>query len=204
MMKKVLLLFCLLGLAAPAARAHGGEDHGDEAKASGGPVPTTFSVAALSEKFELLLRYEPLEAGQDAHLRLFVSDYVTNVPIQGAKLTLTTPEDAQLKWTAEAQEPGVYLVEGKFPANKKYSFAVNVVAGNRADLLLLQGIEIGKKLPVTAAAAEEPAGLFSSWKTLLALAGAFALGVGLTAFFLRRRAGSASSTSTSPRYENPA
>ncbi len=202
-MKNVLLLFCLLGLAVPAARAHGGEDHGDEAKASTGPVPTTFSVAALSEKFELLLRYEPLEAGQAAHLRLFVSDYATNAPVPGATLTLTTPEDAQLKWTAEAREPGVYLVEGQFPANKKYSFAVNVVAGGRADLLLLPGIEVGKKLPVPAAV-EETSGLFSSWKTLLALAGAFALGVGLTAFFLRRQARRAISTSTPARYENPA
>ncbi|TGE29355.1 hypothetical protein [Hymenobacter metallicola] len=204
-MKQLLLLLGALLLLAPRARAHGGEDHGQAAAATSGAAPTSFSVAALSESFELLLRYEPLEAGQPAHLRLFVSDYATNVPIKGAQLTITSPEDASLKWTAEPQEPGEYLLEGQFPANKKYSFAVNIVAGPKADLLLLEGIEVGKKLPVAAVPATAAPGLFSSWKTLAALLGAFVLGVGLTFLLLRRRRPAAPvSTPAAPVYENHA
>ena len=185
-MKQLLILLLGLLLSAPA-RAHGGEDHGDGPKAGTPAGATSFSVAALSEQFEVLLRYEPLEGGRPADLRLFLSDYATNAPIKGAQLTLANPEDAQLKWAVKEQEPGVYLVEGQFPANKAYSFTVNVVAGDKADLLLLEGIKVGEKLPVAEAPHADAPGLFSSWKTILALVGAFALGIGLTALLLRRR-----------------
>jgi hypothetical protein len=185
-MKQLLIL--LLGLLLSAsASAHGGEDHGDGAKASTPAGATSFSVAALSEQFEALLRYEPLEGGKPADLRLFLSDYATNVPLQGAKLTLTNPEDANLKWAVTEQEPGVYLVEGQFPANKTYSFAANIVVGDKADLLLLEGIKVGEKLPVAAATSTVTPSLFSSWRTILAVVGAFVLGIALTALLLRRR-----------------
>ncbi|MDU0372251.1 hypothetical protein ACFPAF_17750 [Hymenobacter endophyticus] len=182
------LLIMLLGLLlCGTAYAHGGEDHGDGPKAGTAAGATSFSVVALSEQFEALLRYEPLEGGKPADLRLFLSDYATNTPIKGAKLTLTTPEDANLKWAVTEQEPGIYLVEGQFPANKAYSFALNIVAGETADLLLLEGIKVGEKLPVAAAAPAAATSLFSSWKTILALVGAFVLGIGLTALLMRRR-----------------
>ncbi|QNE42060.1 MULTISPECIES: hypothetical protein [Hymenobacter] len=204
-MKQLIILLLGLLLLSGRARAHGGEDHGDAAKASTPAGATSFSVAALSEQFEVLLRYEPLEGGKPADLRLFLSDYATNVPIKGAKLTLTNPEDAGLKWAVTEKGPGEYLVEGEFPANKAYSFALNVVAGERADLLLLDGIKVGAKLPAAVAPAAATPSLFSSWKTILALVGAFLLGVGLTALLLRRRqrAGT-SSTATPVVYENQA
>lgn len=186
-MKQLLILLLSLLLLSGAALAHGGEDHGDGAKASTPAGATSFSVAALSEQFEVLLRYEPLEGGEPADLRLFLSDYATNAPIKGAKLTLTNPEDASLKWVVTEKEPGIYLVEGEFPANKAYSFALNVVAGDKADLLLLEGIKVGEKLPVAEAPPTDAPELFSSWKTILALVGAFALGIGLTVLLLRRR-----------------
>lgn len=197
-----MLLLGLL-LSCPAW-AHGGEDHGDGAQGAAPAGATTFSVAALSEQFEVLLRYEPLQGGKPADLRLFLSDYATNAPIKGAKLTLTNPEDAALKWTVTEQEPGVYLVEGQFPANKAYSFALNIVAGDKADLLLLDGIKVGAKLPVAATAVPDAPGLFSSWKTMLALVGAFALGVVLTVMLLRRRPALRVSTPTPVVYENQA
>ncbi|GAA3920825.1 hypothetical protein GCM10022406_03950 [Hymenobacter algoricola] len=203
-MKQLLIL--LLGLLlSSTARAHGGEDHGDGPKAGTAAGATSFSVAALSEKFEVLLRYEPLEGGKPADLRLFLSDYATNAPIKGAKLTLTNPEDAKLKWAVTEQEPGVYLVEGQFPVNKTYSFTANIVAGEQADLVLLEGIKVGEKLPVAAMAPVAATSLFSSWKTILALAGAFVLGIVLTALLMRRRRTTAPVSTSSPAvYENHA
>ncbi|WP_426492498.1 hypothetical protein [Hymenobacter sp. 102] len=203
-MKQLLILLLSL-LLAGAAYAHGGEDHSDGAKASTPAGATSFSVAALSEQFEVLLRYEPLEGGKPADLRLFLSDYATNAPVKGAKLTLTNPEDATLKWAVTEQEPGMYLVEGEFPANKAYSFALNIVAGQQADLLLLEGIKVGEKLPAAVAAPTTAPSLFSSWKTILALIGAFVLGIALTIFLMRRRR-SLAPVSTPPAavYENHA
>ncbi|HEX8659988.1 MAG TPA: hypothetical protein VF690_20765 [Hymenobacter sp.] len=203
-MKNIFLFVLLALLQVGPARAHGGEDHGGTAQASGGAFPTTFSVAALSEKFELLLRFEPLEKGRDADLRLFIADYVTNAPIKGAKVTITCPEAPTLKFAVSEQEPGSYLVESAFPENKKYSLAVNIVAGSRADLMALEGVEVGKKLPVAPAVAPASGSLFASWKTILPLVGAFALGILLTVLLMRRRAAVPVSTATSPVYENHA
>ena len=202
-MKNLLLLLLAL-LLATGARAHGGEDHGDAAQPSSGPVATTFSVAALSEKFELLLRFEPLEKGQDADMRLFVSDYATNAPIKGAKVTVTCPEATNLKFVVTEKSAGSYLVEGAFPANQKYSLAVQIVAGNQADLMLLSGLEVGKKLPVATTPVAGAASLFSSWKNVLLLFGAFALGIVLTVLFLRRRVATPVSTTSPVVYENQA
>ena len=204
-MKKLLLILLLNLVWAGSVAAHGGEDHG-ATKAVAPAGATSFSVAALSEQFEVLLRYEPLEGGKPADLRLFLSDYATNAPIQGAKLTLTNPEDAKLKWAVTEKGPGEYLVEGQFPANKTYSFTASIVAGDQADLLLLEGIKVGEKLPVAAVPAAPTSSVFSSWKTVLALAGAFVLGIGLTAVLMRRRRQPAPIVSTpSPVvYENHA
>ena len=203
-MKKLLLILLLNLVWAGSVTAHGGEDHG-ATKAIAPAGATSFSVAALSEQFEVLLRYEPLEGGKPADLRLFLSDYATNTPIKGAKLTLTNPEDANLKWTVTEKEPGIYLVEGQFPANKAYSFAANIVAGDKADLLLLEGIKVGEKLPVAAPAPAVSTSLFSCWKTILALVGAFVLGIGLTALLMRRRRTTAPVSTSSPAvYENHA
>lgn len=202
------MMLVLSLLLAGTAHAHGGEDHGEGGAAAAPAGATSFSVAALSEQFEVLLRYEPLEGGQPADLRLFLSDYATNAPIRGAKITLTNPEDAQLKWAVTEQEPGTYLVEGQFPANKAYSFTANIVAGDRADLLLLEGIKVGEKLPVADGPAVTAPSIFSSWKTILLLVGAFLLGIGLTVLLLRRRAvppvAAPVSTSTPVVYENQA
>ena len=183
----LLLLFWLAtGPASTPALAHGGEDHGD-AKAATPAGATYFSAAAASEQFEVLLRYFPLKPGGDADLRVFLSDFATNAPIKGAKFIFTSPEDPKLKFTTTEKGPGEYLVETTFPAKKAYSMTVQVTAGDRADLLLLEGIAVGKELPVAAAPAAAAPSLFASWKTILALVGAFVLGIALTAALLRRR-----------------
>ena len=186
-MRKNLFLFLLfIGLAAVPAWAHGGEDHGD-AKAATPAGATTFSAVATSEQFEVLLRYLPLKPGADADMRVFLSDFATNAPVRGAKFTFTSPEDPKLKFTTTEKGPGEYLVETTFPAKKAYSMTVQVAVGDRADLLLLEGITVGKALPVAAAPTTSAPSFFSSWKTILALVGAFVLGIGLTAVILRRR-----------------
>jgi hypothetical protein len=185
-MRKTLFLLLWPLLMATAALAHGGEDHGD-AKTAMPTGATTFSAVATSEQFEVLLRYAPLKPGADADMRLFLSDFATNAPIKGAKFTFTSPEDPTLKFTTTEKGPGEYLVETTFPAKKGYSMTVQVAAGNRADLLLLEGLVVGKELPVATAPTAATPSLFASWKTILALVGAFGLGIALTAVLMRRR-----------------
>jgi len=185
-MRKTLFLLLWPLLVAIAALAHGGEDHGD-AKAATPAGATTFSAVATSEQFEVLLRYAPLKPGADADMSLFLSDFATNAPIKGAKFIFTSPEDPKLKFETTEKGPGEYLVETTFPAKKAYSMTVQVSAGAQADLLLLEGIAVGKELLVAAPAVA--AAPWLSWKTGLLLLSTFLLGVATAALLLRRRRG---------------
>ena len=184
-MRKTLFLLLWPLLVATAALAHGGEDHGD-AKAVTLAGATTFSAVATSEQFEVLLRYAPLKPGADADMRLFLSDFATNAPIKGAKFIFTSPEDPKLKFETTEKGPGEYLVETTFPAKKAYSMTVQVSAGAQADLLLLEGLVVGKELPVAAAPAAM-AQPWLTWKTGLLLLGTFLLGVVAAVLLIRRR-----------------
>ena len=198
-MRKPLFLLLWPLLVATAALAHGGEDHGD-AKAATPAGATTFSAVATSEQFEVLLRYAPLKPGAGADMRLFLSDFATNAPIKGAKFIFTSPEDPKLKFETTEKGPGEYLVETTFPAKKAYSMTVQVSAGTQADLLLLEGLVVGKELPVAAApvAMAQP---WLTWKTGLLLLGTFLLGVAAAALLIRRRRPASEVITKTPAYK---
>ena len=198
-MRKTLFLLLWPLLVAIAALAHGGEDHGD-AKAATLAGATTFSAVATSEQFEVLLRYAPLKPGADADMRLFLSDFATNAPIKGAKFIFTSPEDPKLKFETTEKGPGEYLVETTFPAKKAYSMTVQVSAGAQADLLLLEGLVVGKELPVAAApvAMAQP---WLTWKTGLLLLGTLLLGVAAAALLIRRRRPAPEVITKTPAYK---
>jgi hypothetical protein len=189
----VILLLLLTALLGPGlAGAHGGEDHAGETQSQGTAGAHYFSTFAASEQFELLLRYEPLHPGEPAHLRLFIADFATNVPIRGAKLALTVPEDSKVTLTTTEQGPGEYLIEGNFPQKQAYSLTVTVAAGEKADLLLLKGIAVGRELPhEEPTAAAQP---WLSWKTGLLLVGVFLAGMACTALLMRRRRSTSASS----------
>jgi len=188
----LLLMLLSLLLGAGQVRAHGGEDHGAAVKPGGAAGASYFSTFAASGQFELLLRYEPLQPGEPAHLRLFVADFATNAPIRGAKLALTVPEDNSIKLTATEHGPGEYLIETSFPKKQAYSMTVTVSTGERADLLLLKGIDVGRELPHDEPAASTQPWL--TWKTGLLLGAVFLAGMGATALLMRRRPASSSSS----------
>ena len=129
--------------------ASGGDDHthGDEKSTATGQEQKYFSSEAVSDKYELLLRYESIHIGEPAHLTLFVSDYATNKPINKAELKITAQEDSQLVFTTTQTGEGTYTIEATFPEKKKYSLAVSINSELGADLILLSNIEACKELP---------------------------------------------------------
>ena len=164
----------------------GGDDHAH------GPVQQTqgadknyFTVNAVSIQFEVVVRYTPIESGEDVHLSLFLSDFVTNRPIDSARFEITSPEDPSLKITVEQIDRGIYTLHGTFPQNKSYSFTTVIKAGNRSDLMLIGPIEVGKELPVTATNDEHAATGLGNWWWLMLVA--FAVGLLLMYLLMRSR-----------------
>lgn len=187
-MSKLTLFTALIWLLAgsPPATAHGGEDHG-AATAPTGKDMTYFTSQAISDKYELVLHYEPLEAGETGKLRLYINEFDTNRPVEGATLKLSSPEADKLTLAVKPIGKGIYELSGTFPAKRTYSLTVSLNAGPGADLLLLPGIEVGKDLPVGTASV--PATMSAHWyeNPYLLLGGGLLLGMILMFLLMRTR-----------------
>lgn len=169
------LIFYLIMMFPFIALAHGGEDHGAEAKtASIAPLSGYFTSVASSEKYELLLKYEPIKGGKNAIMRLYVSDFQSNRAINDAKMDISAADEENLKFIVKHLESGVYEIRGKFSANKAYSLNVSINSSNGPDLMVLESVDVGKVFPVGEAAHEDS--IFSGKNILLVLGG---LGLGI-------------------------
>lgn len=174
-LRMILMAFGLL-LTTSALKASGGDDHTHAGEKPVAEVngKTYFSSEAISDKYELFLKYQPIEPGEEATLWLFISEYKTNRPLDSAILKITSKEDKNLKFTIVRIDRGYYEVKTTFPSMKKYSLTVIINSALGSDLLLLQNIEPGKQL--VALDTEHSRSFFSS--TL------FLVGAGLVAGLL--------------------
>lgn len=166
--------------------ASGGDDHthGDEKPTATGQQQKHFSSEAVSDIYELLLRYEPILVDKPALLTLFVSEYATNKPVNKAELKITAQEDSKLVFTAKQTGEGTYTVETNFPEKKQYSLAVSINSALGADLILLSNIEAGKELPH--AEEEIKKSTIADWQTWLLIALALIIGLGLGILLQKR------------------
>jgi hypothetical protein len=184
-MKKLALLF-LLVIGNQLAFAHGGEDD-EKPQAKQQVGKNYFTLNSISDVFEMVLRYEPIEAGHPAKMTLFVSDFLTNKAIDSAKIDITSPDNDKLKFVVKQIDKGIYIIEGTFPENKSYSIVANISAGDNADLMTLQGIEVGKKLEFPKGEQELAKTSFFSWQMLLVFLSGMLVCFILLLFIFRRR-----------------
>ncbi len=126
--------------------AHEGEVHPGEKKAAATGTATYFSSEAFSDKYELLVKYNPIVPGKEAILKLFISDYNTNQPLDSASLQVTVAANPNIKVTVSKTDKGVYELKAIFPEKKAYNLVVNINSNAGADLLQLNTIEAGKEL----------------------------------------------------------
>ena len=168
-MKKTALIL-LLGIISYMAFAHGGEDH-EKQQAKQQVGKNYFTLNSVSDMFEMVLRYEPLEGGHSTVMKLFVSEFSSNKPVDSAKIEITSPDNENLKFDVKQIDKGTYIIEGTFPENKPYSLIANISAGDNADLMTLQGIEVGKKLAIPKEEQKPERASFFSWQTLLVFLG---------------------------------
>lgn len=161
-LRNLFTSYCLLAAAClllPAALlAHEGEDHG--AKKATTATMKYFSSEAISDKYEVLVKYGELLAGQPSVLRLFLSNVNTNRAIDSATVTVKILNQPNSNLVLTRLDSGVYEMTGVFPANSVYDLQVNINGPLGPDFLQVPKIEIGKKLELPAE--EEHAHWYSS------------------------------------------
>lgn len=172
-----LLAAVLLSAGVPAL-AHEGEDHGAPANATEAPAADAGAGPAGEAHSDL---YEVVvQGGEDPSLTIYLDDYATNAPIEGAKLSLVLGE-AQVP--ARATGPGTFEARLAQPLPHGTTNIDVVVQGARGDDLLT--------VPVLVPEHEETASTDGmDWRSMLLGAGALALllGIGFVGLrFARRR-----------------
>lgn len=143
---KIMLTALFLMVQGAPLIAHEGHDHGDKKKT--GPVEgqSWFTINSTSEAFEAVLRYTPIKPGEETEMKLFLSDFETNTPVDSAKVTITCMEDNTVQIEVHYIEPGIYELYATFPKERSYTLATNIISNKRADLMLFEGIEVGREL----------------------------------------------------------
>lgn len=176
-MKRIIIQF-LLGLLPVMAWAHGDEDHGDAKKTAASPT-SYFSTEAVSEIYEVLLKYSPIVPGKESSLRLYLSEYNNNKPIDSAKLEITVAGNPNIKITVVRVDKGVFELKAVFPEKKAYNLVVNINSYAGIDLIQLNNIEAGKELAV----ATTETGSHSHWYSSNWFFGLIGLLIGLLIMF---------------------
>ncbi|MEO5930471.1 MAG: hypothetical protein ABIR47_11110 [Candidatus Kapaibacterium sp.] len=157
-MKRQIILSHLFRLAATVAiaalpcrtmLAHGGEDHG-EAKPAPASTPgasaTQLTTDAVTDQFELLLKYAPPGVGKNSTLRFFLSDYATNRPLAGATFSFSfKPAGVNVIQPPTMISQGVYDAVVEFPADTVYSLVATVNVEQRTDFLEVRNIYSGTR-----------------------------------------------------------
>ncbi len=142
--KALPIVLCLL-LLDFYANAHEGDDHTKAAISANGK--NYFTSEAISDKHELFIKYQPITVGEETTLQLFISEYLTNRPLDSVTLKVTSKEDKDLKFIVTNADRGYYEIKVIFPEKKTYSLSLSITSQLGPDLLLLQNIEPGKLLP---------------------------------------------------------
>lgn len=134
--------------------AHGGEEHGAGKKTAAASMKY-FSSEALSDKYEVLVKYGELSAGKESILQLFLSEANSNRAIDSATISVKVLNKPGINLTLVRIDSGIYQVKGIFPSNEIYDLQVNINSKYGPDFLQVSKIEIGKKLATEAMAPHE-------------------------------------------------
>ena len=180
-MKKIIIPILKMLLLAPALVFAHGEEAAEKPQAT---TKNYFTVAAVSDVFELVLRYKHIEPGKSTGLTVFLSDFETNSAVDSAEIFVASSDDPNLKFTVSRTEKGQYDVDATFPEKKKYSLIFTIKAGDKNDLILIAPVEVGKELPVARDEKDEVQKSSMQWWWFLI---AFGGGCLFVYFFLKGR-----------------
>lgn len=181
---RVLLMVGLLTvLGVGLARAHEGHDQPTPTAVASNPSLIVRTVA--NESMELVLKYHSSTGANPAHFQIYVSDFATNAPVNGARIVLRTTTPAQLSATATQLRPGIYEAHLSFPHPGEYTLVIEA-GGPVTGEFALPKLELGLDM-VAAASAERKRSAPSRPVPLVVGVGVVVLGLLLWTILRHRR-----------------
>jgi RND family efflux transporter MFP subunit len=182
---RTIMLTASIVLSFAAAYAHGGEDHGEK-KTTSTVIPVGYySAEAISDKYEVLIKYSFLEQGKTAELTLFLANALTNLPISGAQLKLSNPDDAAQAFLVTPTDSGIYTIHTQFSnGGKPAKLQITIEGVLGPDLIQVSEIAFGEVKHPIALIENVPSWL--QLKSILAIVLALILGL-VVGMLIRRK-----------------
>lgn len=144
----LILVFITQSFLLTSAYAQHDHDHGDGGHSHGEETAKTEEVKlqkseAVSDKYEAVLKYEHLHAGEAEKMTLYLADPATNRALGGASLKLATSLDSKAKFDITPKESGIYEVSATFSRDRTFTLTLAINGTKGTDILLLKGIRVG-------------------------------------------------------------
>lgn len=138
-----------------STRAHGGEDHGAPPMPAATGDSNWRSASTSTSSVEIVARWAAAPAGAPVIVRVLLSDFETNAPVEGANVTLVISEPQGTSLPAATLQatpsPGIYEATVIARVDAVHAASVTVVAGELVDSAVLSAMLFGA--PVVAAVA---------------------------------------------------
>lgn len=139
------LLLCLSLTALSPLYAHGGVD--DEAPPSAAPSVSSgqLSVSANAGAYEVFVRYAAPKLGLAAPLKIFISQWSTNKPVNASEVSLTFPSSPEAKVTSPLKRTsdGIYEATAIFSKDGSYTALLKFTVGGEQQPAALGPIYAG-------------------------------------------------------------
>lgn len=136
--RNIVVLAFVLGC--KLSHAHEGHDHGAEEQA----VVETLLMSrteAQDGRYEVLLKFMPVEPGEELEMQLFIADYKTNRPIRANGITLVNITDGQFSYLISEKEAGIYAVRTTMPEEKMYDMLCQFEINEEALSMKLDAVD---------------------------------------------------------------
>ena len=109
-------------------------------------VPSRYALSGVSDRFELLLKYDALGPGDKATLDLYLSDFASNAPVAEAAISLSLRSGSRELWKGTAvptARPGIYAVPFDAPADTgSFNMLVTVRSADDEGRFALTGFTV--------------------------------------------------------------
>jgi multidrug efflux pump subunit AcrA (membrane-fusion protein) len=191
-MKRSAWLPTALLLATCSAAVVGAHEGHDDAPGTGGAtIPGRHVLTAVSDRYEIVLKNDPLRPGLKTSFDLYLSDFQSNAPISAAAVSLSLRSDARELWSGRATptaRAGVFTAPLEAPADTgSFTVLVTVTDASGDARFALSGLEVSREHALSGRPPR--AGLHWLW-----LPGVAFLFFGGLVFLARRRAPAAAAT----------
>jgi len=141
----LLILFIFLFNVSDAQHDHEGHSHshGEETTESVdmSDIPLPTSSESISDKYEVLLKFQPVEPGEELTMTLFLSDVNTNAPIDSASVVIQNVQVADQKFEIELEKKGIFHIHTIMGEEKLFDLDVTIQSSTGVDIIRLKQVD---------------------------------------------------------------